>query len=927
MRLLERCALVNCSASDKKTPNEALNERDALEECTQIDSLTISSTPEVMGKTTFLSEACESVSVLGQHYKKPMFAIPQKDLQDIAKYYARPRLVDTGTLGSSRALENVKIYTPNGLFGYAAGGVSRIAGAYLFRTTVVFTLQVAATPFHQGLVTMAWQYYPGNNSSYRYQSSLSSVTALPHVRLDVSTTTMVQLRVPFMSPYDALPIGEDSIDYGRLAIVTSLPVEALAGVSAPTYRVLAHLEDLELFGVRPTAPRSYISSPPPVPLSVVQPSDPVVSAVAEPPVVQAVTFSAPPEVGALAPTAPSVPPTKNALKRAATLTKFPAALSIIADTAKVVEELRALNAELGNNANYTAADRVDVEMQSGVGGVEKELDDEAHPFSSAISSSATTLKWIAKGIPSLSSIATPAAWFLRKSAGALRYFGYARPPITDPPHRVLPTSSCFEHNLDVPSAAVPFSFMSENHLPVSTDFSSTDVDEMSLSFMAGQYTQLALGRLGTSSLSSALIWGTFIRMDCLWLQNFLNLPITANLNWTIPSGSTLAFQPTTPLWLASMFKYWRGGFRFRVTFAKTKIHAGRVAMTYIPSVTPTITNLEYPEVDATGVQTDGYSTIFDLRDDSVFEFDVPYTSFMPYLTLDECMGSLSLVVVDPLVGSSMVAGTITYMVEIKCLPDFKFGLPNGCKLPYLPTTTATIVEQSGRVVSVYDDSISAHTMGEDIVSAKQLISIPCRFPVVIPSGNSSGVIDVAPWWYSPPLSVTTANFGMVNSYGAQLVRAFTYVKGSTEAHLYGATSQSFLRVRAFLHDSSTTNTNDFSVIDTAPFAELTDGVLHARVPAYQRSVRILHCEFNDSYTWDPTYTTSFANGKINWPAGQWRTIPTHFLRLFWSRFSGTVAANVVFSRQASDDAAMAHYIGPPTVVYTTTSAFSPKLVT
>jgi hypothetical protein len=197
------------------------------------------------------------VGIVGDHYVSGYTSVPLAELQELKHYFARPRQVNGGVLPSTRA-RYLAVDFPCSAWNSVFPNMStRIMGAYGFRATLVFTLQVAATPFHQGVVVLAWQY--GNLSGLRYGYDRGfrseTVTNLPHVRLDLSEQTMVTLRVPYIAPYDFLSTkGEYALqNYGELSLTGLLPPLSTPGATSPTYKVYAHIEDLELFGVSPAA--------------------------------------------------------------------------------------------------------------------------------------------------------------------------------------------------------------------------------------------------------------------------------------------------------------------------------------------------------------------------------------------------------------------------------------------------------------------------------------------------------------------------------------------------------------------------------------------------------------------------------------------------------------------------------------------------
>ena len=105
------------------------------------------------GKTTFVQEAIAKADVLGNHYVPASSITFQGDIQNLASYYSRPRLLHQGAVETGvRKRMHVHDFSPVSIFtDYTAGGLDRLTGVYGMRYTLVFSMQVAATTFHQGL--------------------------------------------------------------------------------------------------------------------------------------------------------------------------------------------------------------------------------------------------------------------------------------------------------------------------------------------------------------------------------------------------------------------------------------------------------------------------------------------------------------------------------------------------------------------------------------------------------------------------------------------------------------------------------------------------------------------------------------------------------------------------------------------------------
>lgn len=476
--------------------------------------------------------------------------------QDLKEYFRRPTLVATGTMGSGSNAPylNTPVNMGTIFSTYFPSGLSRLAGVYAVRFKMVYTLQVATTPFHQGVVCMNWQYNAGFNA-YARQMSSATCTHIPHVRLDLAQDTMVQLHIPFMYPAEALPLSGTTLNYGFIGINPIVRIGSAAAITDPTYKLYVHLEDLELYGAVPQSGTNLIT------------------------------------------------------------------------------------------------------LQSGrKKPVDEEFENDAYPLSSGLHAGSRVFKWIAKGVPMLSSLAGTPEWFLGKAAALARFYGYAKPQIQDPIVRMTNMSTVAECNVDIPSSTVMCAPFASSALRVDGTFSGSDVDEMSLAYVLSQPSQVCRFLFTTATATNAVLYATPVSPAAFWFRAFSTLP-ACNVNPpALATTGTFCFFPTNLFYFASMFRNWRGGLRFRFTFGKTKFHAGRVLVTYVPTPTeeldvkdaPYTVKAVLPDTQLTGLNPFGYSAIFDLKDTNVFTFDVPFVSPRPWASFKESTGSLTMCVTDPL---------------------------------------------------------------------------------------------------------------------------------------------------------------------------------------------------------------------------------------------------------------------------------------
>jgi len=558
--------------------------------------------------------------------------------------------------------------------------------------------------------------------------------------------------------------------------------------------------------------------------------------------------------------------------------------------------------------------------------MEKEVEEDARPLSSAAAAQSRALRFIARGVPMLSSVANSAAWFVDGLGGALKAWGWSKPAVLDPVTRVARFCNVAEFNVDAPSATQVLAPMSNNHLVVSPSFAGTDVDEMALAYVLGCYSQINQPNFGTALIHGNVIWGMKVSPSNMWFR----IPAAGFPYGNINPPATIdvtnnSFQPSHQFFWAQMFRQWRGGFRFRFTFVKTKMHGGRVLVAYNPTLNYNIdtpvagtNSVAGPETNAGLIQPFGYTKIFDLRDGNLLEFDVPYTSSFPYLPFGSSMGDITMTVLDPLQAPNMVAQSVNIVVEVSCLPGFELAIP--CGLQYPPHPLGTPLAQSGRMVATTPDHTigdrAAETcVGEKINSVKQLIMLPGVSGFSLPLTAVDYSYTALPWFQfqnpssTSPLPTNTSFFSQL-WYGPAAGTCYLYAKGSTDYHVYHfGHARTELRARWRRGNAGNpspavlTQAATFKACSTTPYApQALDSYTHVRFPAYQATERV--------------YTSLFATTVFDGKLGGTNVNPTltqaSYLAIGQIMFNNSSGVPIFgqILRSAGDDAALGHYMGP-----------------
>lgn len=797
--------------------------RAGVEVCSEMDAvMTISGDVSNTGVTTFTNEACEAISVLGD-FKPSTLVNPQADLQDLKTYFARPRQIGGGTIAFGN---RTPVFVLDVDVGFLTSTfpqyLFRLSGVYGITFTLNFRVQVVASPFNQGLLALNWQYEGDttDNSIYNRHLYSASCTHLPHVRLDLSEQTMVEMSIPFLWHSDFFSMSGYSQpfdQYGVIALNTILPAISDTGLPVPSYKIYCYLTDMQFFGAQ-------------------------------------------------------------------------------------------------NNTNTT------IVLQSG--SVVKTEMQGSHLLSSGLNNVAKVANFVGKNIPSLSAIAGPTAWVAETAAGIAKYFGYSKPILQDPPLKVMRTLYAGESQVDIAAPSWSLGPMQTNTLDVTPEFAGTDIDEMSFDFIKKRYSQICVGEISTTDAQPDVIYACVVSPSSFWFRAPSAKPFCNNC-FPVSSASLItqsgnAFQPSCLLHLASNFRLWRGSFKFRFTFAKTKFHAGRYYVSYTPrtqinSTAGNTATIQGPEITSGSIQPYGYSMIIDLKDGNVFDFSIPYLVENPYLTLSSNIGGLSMCALDPLIAPDTVPNTVKFLVEVAADDDFEVADYSG---PYFVPTVgnATIYQQSGDVVAA-SKSPASSVIGERIMSVKQLIQIPWWRRITV-GASTTLKMTLAPWYTSTvysalnaglalPNSATIALFGAFNP-GFSWGKCFVFARGGSDTHVYGlGRGYNIFAEQApgCLRTVSGNNTNYAAVPSASPGCKVIscgEHPVHIRSPFYSMFRRIPTYVYDKlGITWSGVISDTYS--------GPWRA---HLDRLFIENPTATAGA-VIISSSAADDASLGHYIGPP----------------
>lgn len=817
--------------------------------CDPVDSLAVNQAEDIQaGHTAFVSEAAECAVI--PSISEPFQVQPTDDNQSIKDFLSRPIPISRGTLSASPGIV-VGIPVGNSFLSLLGDNViPRLRGIAGIRATIKFHVVVAATPFHQGVLNLSFQYGTGTltgSSTNNVRGSNYPLTVnLPHVLLDLAESTMATLEVPYISSFEYLPLsvsGVASLDWpmGIFCLNKLTTVRLIAGQNAPGYTVYVSLHDIELIGIRPVETATAILQS-------------------------------------------GVPTTKQNVVSGSSGRQVPV-----------------------SNSGLTAEKK-------------------KHGLYSGFVGKAADLVHYVSYIPSLSSVGGTAEWFLRSTSKALAAFGYSKPHDETKISRMLKTLYGGESQVDYPNEAFVASPFQSNTLAVTAHMGGDDEDHMAFDYVLTKPSYIFRGELTTIQSADTLLYATNVSPLSFWYRDIDSSPLaTGNIPMPLDGGTTTnAFLPSTLMYVSSNFGQWRGDLKFTIKFGKTKMHGGRLLLTYTPaySVTnpsvPVSTVVDIPATATQGINPQGFATIVDLKDGSLFEFIVPYTSPAPYTAVNGSIGSFSMHVINPLVAPAVASDTVDFMVWVSAMPGFELACLRPSMLDGVGSTgTLAILQDGVGGVSNHNDS-SQLVVGEKFNSVKQLIMSP-DFAAIDVANAASVEYVFTPWF-------KWNNIGMTVPLPAGQTRLWYGAKSSRIARMYaycnGATASSVFVDGAANNNVTITVSQTGNDAGSAPagFGNLYNkgnnfysalvmpeplNFFKAIIPTYSRYARLPH---------NLLVENSFVGGAQDLPTtspGPYSAAFSDMQTTFRIRNNSGGSRRILYSRAAADDARLAQFIGPP----------------
>lgn len=555
-------------------------------------------------------------------------------------------------------------------------------------------------------------------------------------------------------------------------------------------------------------------------------------------------------------------------------------------------------------------------------------------ISGILATAAAVPSAVGRAFPTIRGIMASATWFLNASAKAASAFGFSKPVASAALARHVRYPNFAENAIDMVAPASVVGAFQSNTVAVTPALGGTDLDEMAFDNVLTRYSQIFRGAMTTADAHTTV---EYVSKVCLMHMWFRSPGVADGGNIALPRGSAIhnAVLPSTLMYFAQHFRYWNGGLRYRITFAKSKFHTGRVMFSFIPTYQQVANVNTYSDVGFSGgpvpgvlntdLQPSQYSTVFDLKDGSEFEFDVPYIAPLPHTAINDSLGMVSMQVMDPLVNNGESSSTITFIVEVAALPGFYFSGIGSPGQPAWSNPSPPNIEFQSGVGGSYKDA-SQDSVGEKFLSVKQLI----MYPTTRRNDIANAVINrgVVPLWFvnpgwgaAAPLTATqTRNWALPR--GGMAAQCYAYGTGSTLAHFfYPSSTNSAVKVILGNRDNNSAVTGTvpsvYNQVLDSPNTAYSNLMLNTAnggqflLPTLALGPRFAVGDYQNLSTsdWDLGTSETTSSSRVIKSVYHWLT-----------RNNDGGARNVSWGVAAADDARLAAFIGPPPLVLANSGA-------
>jgi hypothetical protein len=267
------------------------------------------------------------------------------------------------------------------------------------------------------------------------------------------------------------------------------------------------------------------------------------------------------------------------------------------------------------------------------------------------------------GVPIIAPYAACVTWLAGAAAGICSVFGWSKPLDRARTKMVQLTYARSAANYNGDSKAKVLALDSQNEVTFPSEVFGTNEDEMSFGHILSKFTFLDRFTMIKAFLPGQVMW---------------KMPVSPRACSKLIDGDKIMNLNTMLSYFSEMFTNWRGTIKYKFRTVKTNFHSARIRVAFVPGI--------FEDTPPEGIDVNKvYSQIFDLREVTEFEFEVPFVYNQPWLSLIDVdrsalsasvpTGMLYVEVLNSLRNPAAAADYIEFIVEVAAGEDFQFAYP------------------------------------------------------------------------------------------------------------------------------------------------------------------------------------------------------------------------------------------------------------
>lgn len=276
-------------------------------------------------------------------------------------------------------------------------------------------------------------------------------------------------------------------------------------------------------------------------------------------------------------------------------------------------------------------------------------------------------------LPVVGQYLAPIGWMANAISCAAQYFGFSKSANLQPTNKIVDIPGYGFTNADGVDNSLVMGASMENSIGSRNDVFGSDLDEMDINFICAHESFLKSFTWSTSSATSS--------------ELFKYAVSPGSLSYT--AGPPVVYDSTALGYVASMFRYWRGGIKIKIQITKTAYHSGRLRVSFVPSGTTSTTGYDFNQ---------GYSEIIDLRTSDQVELVIPFVSNTIWKPVDlvkfddpldyaTTTGMVFVTVINKLRAPDSVTPTLNCNMWVSGADDMQFAIPDFVR--NVPVASAT----------------------------------------------------------------------------------------------------------------------------------------------------------------------------------------------------------------------------------------------